>query len=158
MSMPILERAVNSVIRLLIHTLCRVDGDELDRIPRFGPAILVTNHSTSLEGPIYYVLLDPRKKTALGKSELWGNPFTRFFMQLWGVDPSQQRRSRQTSPSTRKRGVGSRRVSRDRAGRDPKPLRETPARATGRRVVGDHGACTDCSDGPVGGAKTSLRT
>lgn len=87
MSMPILEGAVNSVLRSLIHTLYRVDGDELNRIPQVGPAILVTNHSTNLEGPIYYVLLDPRKKTALGKRELWNNPFTRFFMQIWGVIP-----------------------------------------------------------------------
>ncbi len=87
MSMPMAERIVNGVLRTVIRTFCRVDPRELDPIPKTGPAILVTNHSTNLEGPIYYVLLDPRKKTALGKRELWNNWVTRFFMQLWGVIP-----------------------------------------------------------------------
>jgi len=87
MSMPLAERIVNGTLRMVIHVLCRVDRRELDAIPMEGPAILVTNHSTNLEGPIYYVLLDPRRKTALGKRELWGNWVTRFFMQLWGVIP-----------------------------------------------------------------------
>jgi 1-acyl-sn-glycerol-3-phosphate acyltransferase len=51
---------------------------------------MVTNHSTNLEGPIYYVLLSPRKRTALGKRELWKNPFTRFLMEVWGVIPLQR--------------------------------------------------------------------
>lgn len=87
MSMPLLERGVNGAIRGLVRALCRVDADALNTIPATGPAILVSNHSTNLEGPIYYVLLDPRRKTALGKRELWNFPITRFFMQLWGVIP-----------------------------------------------------------------------
>jgi 1-acyl-sn-glycerol-3-phosphate acyltransferase len=85
--MPLAECIVNGALRTVISVVCRVDRRELDPIPMEGPAILVTNHSTNLEGPIYYVLLDPRRKTALGKRELWENWVTRFFMQLWGVIP-----------------------------------------------------------------------
>ena len=87
MSMPIAEFLVNSAVRGVLRVVCRIDRDELSAIPDRGPGILVTNHSTNLEGPIYYVLLDPRAKTALGKRELWDNRTTRFFMQLWGVIP-----------------------------------------------------------------------
>ncbi len=87
MSMPFAEFIINSTIRGILRVICKIDKDELSSIPMHGPGILVTNHSTNLEGPIYYVLLDPRRKTALGKRELWGNPATRFFMQLWNIIP-----------------------------------------------------------------------
>ncbi len=85
--MPIAEFVVNSAIRGVLYSLFRIDTTELDGIPATGPGILVTNHSTNLEGPIYYVLLDPRPMTALGKRELWNHPLTRFVMQVWGVIP-----------------------------------------------------------------------
>ena len=89
--MPVVETLVNALIRGIVQLLCTVHGSELNRIPRKGPAIWVTNHTTNLEGPIYYVLTDPRRKTALGKQELWRNPVTRFIMQLWGVIPLNRR-------------------------------------------------------------------
>jgi 1-acyl-sn-glycerol-3-phosphate acyltransferase len=52
-----------------------------------GPALLVSNHTTNIEGPAYYVFIQPRRATALGKRELWDNPFTRFFMKTWDVIP-----------------------------------------------------------------------
>ena len=87
MPMTYTERVVNSILRFLIRLIFRVDQGELDKIPLTGPGILATNHTTNLEAPIYYVLLDPRSKTAFGKLELWHNPITRFLMQLWGVVP-----------------------------------------------------------------------
>lgn len=93
MLMPVAEPIVNGAIRLLLHTLCRVDKGQLEKIPPRGPAILITNHTTSLEGPIYYVLMAPRPRTALGKQELWDNFATRFLMQLWGIIPIARGRS-----------------------------------------------------------------
>ena len=87
MPMTCTERIVNSILRFLIRLVCRVDQEELNKIPLEGPGILATNHTTNLEGPIYYVLLDPRRKTAFGKIELWNNPLTRFLMQVWHVVP-----------------------------------------------------------------------
>lgn len=52
-----------------------------------GPGILLSNHVTNLEGPLFYVFLRPRKATALGKIELWHNPVTRFFMNTWKIIP-----------------------------------------------------------------------
>jgi 1-acyl-sn-glycerol-3-phosphate acyltransferase len=89
--MPFSEYLVNSAIRGVLRIVCRIEHNELSKIPMHGPAILVTNHTTNIEGPIYYVLLDPRRKTALGKQELWDSPLTRFIMQLWGVIPLNRR-------------------------------------------------------------------
>lgn len=82
-----LERLVNAILRGIINILFRLNADELDKLPMQGPAILVSNHTSNLEGPMYYVLIQPREATGLAKRELWENPVTRFFMQLWGLIP-----------------------------------------------------------------------
>lgn len=87
MRITLTECVVNSVLRGVIRLLCDVDRKELEKIPLHGPGILASNHTTSFEAPIYYLLLKNREKTALGKIELWGNPATRFVMQIWGIIP-----------------------------------------------------------------------
>jgi 1-acyl-sn-glycerol-3-phosphate acyltransferase len=88
MNISLTERLINSIIRGIVRLVCVVDYHELDRIPREGPVLLASNHTTNFEAPIYYVLMKNRlKKTALGKKELWSNPFTRFLMQIWGIIP-----------------------------------------------------------------------
>lgn len=89
--MPLAECIINGLIRVALHVACRVDAAELEKIPARGPAIMVTNHTTNWEGPIYYVLLGKRPRTALGKEELWRHPVTRFFMQLWSIIPLNRR-------------------------------------------------------------------
>ncbi len=81
------ERIVNAAVRMILHFVARMDVKDLKRLPRRGPAILMSNHTTNLEGPAYYVFIQPRKATALGKEELWRRWPTRFFMNLWGIIP-----------------------------------------------------------------------
>ncbi len=81
------ERIVNALVRIAFRLVARMDTEGLRRLPRHGPGILMTNHTTNLEGPAYYVFMAPRPTTALGKKELWNRWFTRFFMNLWGVIP-----------------------------------------------------------------------
>ena len=81
------ERIVNQLMKLLINTVCKVDAGELRTISKSGPAILITNHTTNIEGPALYVLVQPRKTTGLGKVELWQKRFTRFLMNTWGIIP-----------------------------------------------------------------------
>ena len=80
-------RFLNSVVRILFRLTCTIDTHEFEKIPAEGPGILLTNHTTNLEGPLYYVFLRSRKATALGKQELWENRFTRMFMEAWNVIP-----------------------------------------------------------------------
>lgn len=81
------ERIVNVILRAVLRALCRINTNELRRIPRRGPVILMANHTSNIEGPAYYLFIQPRPATALGKQELWENPITRFFMKTWGVIP-----------------------------------------------------------------------
>ena len=81
------ERIVNALLRTAFQLIARMDTDGLRRLPRRGPGILMTNHTSNLEGPAYYVFMAPRPTTALGKRELWDRWFTRFLMNLWGVIP-----------------------------------------------------------------------
>jgi 1-acyl-sn-glycerol-3-phosphate acyltransferase len=83
----VFERFINAILRVIIRVVFRLDAHELSKLPLKGPAILVSNHTSNLEGPIYYVLIQPREATGLAKRELWENPATRFFMQLWGLIP-----------------------------------------------------------------------
>lgn len=86
MRMPIMEWFLNRFVVLALKAACRLDIRGLAAVPH-GPAILVTNHTSNIEGPAYYVLLRPRSRTAFGKVELWSNPVTRFMMQVWRVIP-----------------------------------------------------------------------
>lgn len=81
------ERFVNRILYWVIHIVFRVDDRELEKLPKKGPGILASNHTSNLEGPIYYVLIQPREATGLAKRELWQNAATRFFMQVWGLIP-----------------------------------------------------------------------
>ncbi len=87
MRMPLAERLVAMTIMGVVRVLCDADTWQMEKIPKKGPAILLTNHTSIFEGPVYYILLRGRPKTALAKRELWGNPATRFLMQLWGIIP-----------------------------------------------------------------------
>lgn len=85
--MTVTERITNFVVKTLFRIIVKVDTSPLWRIPSEGPGILLSNHVSNLEGPLFYVFLTPRRATALGKIELWQNRFTRFFMETWDVIP-----------------------------------------------------------------------
>lgn len=85
--MTVRERLVNAILRLALRLIARIDARDLKRLPRRGPGILMSNHTTNLEGPAYYLFVQPRRTTALGKQELWTRWHTRFLMNLWKVIP-----------------------------------------------------------------------
>uniref|UniRef100_UPI0026312ECE lysophospholipid acyltransferase family protein n=1 Tax=Oceanispirochaeta sp. TaxID=2035350 RepID=UPI0026312ECE len=66
---------------------CKIDTSEMDRIPAKGPYILIINHISFLEAPIFYIFMRPRRTIAMAKSELWDKKFTAFLMNLWEVLP-----------------------------------------------------------------------
>lgn len=78
---------MNSLMRTLFRIVFKIDARELRKLPSEGPAVIMSNHTSNLEGPAYYVFIQPARATALGKIELWKNPFTRFFMQVWNIIP-----------------------------------------------------------------------
>jgi 1-acyl-sn-glycerol-3-phosphate acyltransferase len=82
-----IERLVNGAIRLLTGLVCRVDEEQLQRIPHHGPLIIVANHINFIETPLAIVRLRPRPATGFAKAEWWRNPITRWLFSMWGAIP-----------------------------------------------------------------------
>lgn len=85
------ERIVNATFKGLTTLLCRVDADQLKRVPTQGPLILVCNHVNFLEIPIIYTRLQPaRVVTGFAKAETWDNPIMGRLFDIWGAIPIQR--------------------------------------------------------------------
>jgi 1-acyl-sn-glycerol-3-phosphate acyltransferase len=78
---------INTVIRLGTDILCRIDKHEFTKVPPRGPLILVTNHISSLEVPLLFVHLQPRRMIGLAKIETWDSKFMGWLFDLWDAIP-----------------------------------------------------------------------
>ena len=81
------ERITNFVIKGITAALCKVDSDQLKRVPTTGPLIIVTNHINFLEAPVIYTRLMPRPVTGYAKSETWDSAFLGWLFDVWGIIP-----------------------------------------------------------------------
>jgi len=78
---------VNYSIKNLLRFFCRINHQELEKIPGNGPLILVSNHINFIEVPLLYTHLQPRPVTGFAKAEGWSNPFLRYLAEMWGAIP-----------------------------------------------------------------------
>ncbi len=81
---------VNAAIRLAIRLTVKLDREsrnELKKVQKNGPALIITNHMSNIEGPVIYSYLRPRRTIALGKEELWDKWATRQMMEVWQCIP-----------------------------------------------------------------------
>jgi len=85
--MTLKERIVNVIVRAITGLICRIDADQLKKVPHQGPLILVINHINFLEAPIIYTRLTPRRMTAFGKEETWNIKLLSWIFNLWGIIP-----------------------------------------------------------------------
>jgi 1-acyl-sn-glycerol-3-phosphate acyltransferase len=85
--MTVAERVVNTAIRGVSRTICRVDDAALVRIPAEGPLILVVNHINFLDAPLLYTHLLPRPMTGFVKVETWDNPIFNYLFTMWKAIP-----------------------------------------------------------------------
>lgn len=85
--MSLIERVVNAIIKKLVQIACRIDAEQLEKVPQEGPLIIITNHITFLEAPVVYTHLMPRPLTAFSKTETWEKPFLGWLFDLWGIIP-----------------------------------------------------------------------
>ncbi len=81
------SRMINGTIRGVTRTICRVDADELYKVPHRGPLILAVNHVNFLDAPLLYTHLLPRPITALVKKETWNNFFLGALFSMWKAIP-----------------------------------------------------------------------
>lgn len=85
--MNYLQTPVNFMLKTATGLVCRVHGDELQRIPANGPVILVANHINFLDAPIMLSRLHPRPVTGLAKVETWDNPLLGLLFNIWEIIP-----------------------------------------------------------------------
>lgn len=85
MSGPV--HAVNWVLRRVFRTLCKIDMKEAAKLPRSGPCILVGNHISFLEVPVFMSEADNPLITGMAKKESWKNPLFHFLFDRWEVIP-----------------------------------------------------------------------
>ena len=78
---------VNTTIKGITRIICRVEDEQLERVPSGGPLILVTNHVNFLEVPLLYTHLLPRPITGFAKVETWDNPAMAYLFNLWQAIP-----------------------------------------------------------------------
>jgi 1-acyl-sn-glycerol-3-phosphate acyltransferase len=81
------DRIVNTTIKGLTRTLCKVDDSQLGRVPERGPLILVANHVNFLEVPLVLTHLQPRPVTGFAKAETWDNPAMAWLFNRWKAIP-----------------------------------------------------------------------
>lgn len=78
---------MNGLIRVGTSILCRIDKRDFHKIPARGPLILVANHTSSLEVPLLFVHLQPRRLIGLAKIETWDSKFMGWLFDLWDAIP-----------------------------------------------------------------------
>jgi 1-acyl-sn-glycerol-3-phosphate acyltransferase len=85
--MKILHSFVCWVIRVGTNILCRIERTSLAQVPARGPSILATNHIASLEVPLLYAHLQPRRLIGLAKIETWDSRFMGWLFDLFEAIP-----------------------------------------------------------------------
>ncbi len=78
---------IKTIIRLGTDILCRIDKRDFHTVPAQGPLILAVNHIGSLEVPLLFVHLQPRKLIGLAKIETWNSNFMGWLFDLWDAIP-----------------------------------------------------------------------
>ena len=85
--MKIFRWIIATGLRLGLEILCRIEKEELKKVPQKGPLIIVSNHTGMVEVPVIFSELLPRPVTGLAKIESWDNWFLRIFFNLFNIIP-----------------------------------------------------------------------
>ena len=85
--MTLTHRIVIATLKGLTGLLCRIDDEQLARVPERGPLILVANHVNILEMPILYTRLQPRPVTGFAAAYRWKKLWTRWLLEVCGAIP-----------------------------------------------------------------------
>jgi len=85
--MTLTHRVVVGFFRGLTSLLCRIDDQQLARVPARGPLLIVTNHVNILEIPTVYARLQPRPVTGFVAAKRWDRAWSRWLLDVCGAIP-----------------------------------------------------------------------
>lgn len=80
---PILLWLVNTILKIILNILLKIDASELEKVPEKGPLLAAANHVNILDAPVLITELVPRPINGFVKKESWDNPFLAFLFNLW---------------------------------------------------------------------------
>lgn len=80
-------RFVAPIIKAILGILCKIDAEELKKVPKEGPYIIVMNHINFLEAPLLYGCLYPRDISGFAKAETWKQPVIGSLARIWECVP-----------------------------------------------------------------------
>jgi 1-acyl-sn-glycerol-3-phosphate acyltransferase len=81
--MSLTFNVVNTFIKSTTRLICQVEDEQLAKVPKQGPLILVCNHVNFIEVPLIFTHLQPRLVTGYAKAESWDNPALGWLFNLW---------------------------------------------------------------------------
>jgi 1-acyl-sn-glycerol-3-phosphate acyltransferase len=81
------QRLVVYTFKAITSLICRIDDQELQRIPKQGPLIIYTNHVNILEIPIIYTHLQPRRIHGMLLAERWNIPVLSWVLDVTETIP-----------------------------------------------------------------------
>lgn len=87
---------VELLIKGILKFFCKIDAQELERIPPTGPLILMVNHVNFLEVPLIHLYTRPRDARGIVKAETLQVPLHGWLAKRWKailIDRSGQDRS-----------------------------------------------------------------
>jgi 1-acyl-sn-glycerol-3-phosphate acyltransferase len=85
--MTLKKQVVNTTVKTLTALLCKIDAEQLGRVPNNGPLIIVGNHVNFLDAPVLFTRLQPRPVTGFAKAETWDTPGLRLLFDTWEAIP-----------------------------------------------------------------------
>ncbi len=85
--MSLTQRAVVATFKGLTSLICRIDDEQLARVPWQGPLIIVTNHVNILEIPIIYTHLKPRPVHGFVQADRWKAGWSRWLLEVCEAIP-----------------------------------------------------------------------
>jgi len=85
--MTLAHSTVVAAFKGLTNLVCRIDDEQLKKVPDRGPLIIVANHVNMLEIPLIYARLLPRPVTALVRADRWESAGYRWLLNVCGAIP-----------------------------------------------------------------------
>ena len=82
----LIRKFIINITKLILKIFFRLEVEGLDKIPKEGPLIVISNHHSYLD-PMVLTVSFPRKIHFIAKKELFYHPLTFFFVRLYDSIP-----------------------------------------------------------------------
>ena len=75
------------VVNWLTNVLTRIDSSGAEHVPKKGPLLVILNHISFLDIPVFFTRMIPRPIAAFARHDSWDNLGKRILLYNWGGFP-----------------------------------------------------------------------